>query len=314
MASMRAPIAVPEPLAAHYRDGGAAEQAWAAGLPALAEEFLDRWQLRPQGPPAHGAVSLVLPVLRIDGTAAVLKLQPADDETCGEPLALRAWGGVDAVRLLDHDPGTGTMLLERLDAARSLLTVPDDLAALATLSELLARLVAHPAPEGLRRLSEVMAAILEGVPQALARLADAEERRLLANCTAAVREVAAEPGDRLLHWDLHYANVLASQPASGRPPWLAIDPKPLAGDPGFELLPALRNRWDDVAAVGDVPRAVRRRFDLMTETLGLDRQRARAWTLGRILQNALWGVEGGDLLLQPEQAAIARTLLATGVR
>ncbi|GGP14259.1 hypothetical protein GCM10012278_69320 [Nonomuraea glycinis] len=45
-----------------------------------------------------------------------------------------------------------------------------------------------------------------------------------------------EPGDRLLlHWDLHYDNILAGQ----REPCLAIDPEPLAGDPGFDLWPAL---------------------------------------------------------------------------
>jgi streptomycin 6-kinase len=107
-----------------------------------------------------------------------------------------------------------------------------------------------------------------------------------------------------------------------REPWLAIDPKPLAGDPGFELLPALVNRFE----AGDV----RWRFDLMTEVLGLDRERARAWTLGRVLQNALWkraraarrrdaGVTtgsgsradgGGDAAMDPEQAFIARTLPA----
>ncbi|GGW53564.1 hypothetical protein GCM10010381_43810 [Streptomyces xantholiticus] len=39
--------------------------------------------------------------------------------------------------------------------------------------------------------------------------------------------------DRLLHWDLHFDNVLAAE----REPWLVIDPKLLVGDPGFELCP-----------------------------------------------------------------------------
>ena len=42
-------------------------------------------------------------------------------------------------------------------------------------------------------------------------------------------------------------------------------------------------------ATGNVTRAVLRRFDLLTEVLGLDRQRAIGWTLGRVLQNALCG-------------------------
>ncbi len=54
---------------------------------------------------------------------------------------------------------------------------------------------------------------------------------------------------------------------------------------------------------------MRRRFDLMTDLLGLDRRRARCWTLGRVLQNSLWDVEDGETRLQPEQVAIARALL-----
>ncbi|MEQ7006730.1 aminoglycoside phosphotransferase family protein [Actinopolymorpha sp. B17G11] len=91
---------------------------------------------------------------------------------------------------------------------------------------------------------------------------------------------------------------------------MAIDPKPLAGDPGFEPLPALHNRWDDVVATADVPRAVRRRLDLMTDTLGLDRQGAIGWTLGRVLQNVLWDVGNADTTVHtgPDRA-IAQILL-----
>jgi streptomycin 6-kinase len=86
--------------------------------------------------------------------------------------------------------------------------------------------------------------------------------------------------------------------------------RPETGDPGFELLPALRNRWDEVVATGDVPRAVRRRFDLMTEVVGVDRERAVLWTLGRVLQNTLWDVAQGAGTPPVEQVAIAEALLA----
>ncbi|MEV5237566.1 aminoglycoside phosphotransferase family protein [Streptomyces cinnamoneus] len=281
---------------------------WIAGLPALAADFLDRWGLKADGPGAHGAVALVLPVLREDGSPAALKLQPVTDESTGEPHALRVWGGAGAVGLLDEDAETGTMLLERLDAGRSLMDVPDAEAALLTLSELLGRLQQAPPPAGMRRLADVAAAMLAEVPDALPRLGDPAERRLLASCAAAVEDVVGEAGDRLLHWDLHYENVLAPLPGAGREPWLAIDPKPLVGDPAFDLLPAIGDRWDEVVATGDVARAVRRRFDLMTEVLGLDRQRAVCWTLGRVLQNCLWDIEDGEPALQPEQLAIARAL------
>lgn len=291
-------LEIPDALAAsHARYFGDRGRAWIAALPRLAADRLDRWALRPDGQPLYGAVALVLPVVLPDGTPAVLKLQPVDDETAGEPIALRAWQDHGAVRLFRHDPDSGSMLLERLDDCRTLGTVQDDLAALRILSELLARLNAVPAPEGVRRLADVAAAMLDRVPHVLTLLTDPSEQRLIKICAGAVRELLPEAGDQLLHWDLHYDNVLARHP--GRDPldrdepWGVIDPKPLAGDPGFELLPALHNRWDDVVATANASRAVRVRFDLMTEVLGLDRQRAVGWTLGRVLENALHDIEEG---------------------
>jgi streptomycin 6-kinase len=307
------PIELPDALlSSHRKFFGETGRAWIDAAPNLAADLLDRWQLRADGAPTCGAVALVLPVLRADGTPAVLKLQPVTDDTVDEPDALRAWNGNGAVRLLDYDPASGSMLLERLDADRSLATVGDDLAALQILSELLARLSSVAAPAGLRRLSDVAADILDRVPRALSLVRDTSQRRLIRVCASALEDVLPEAGDRLLHWDLHYFNILASHPADPREPWLAIDPKPLAGDPGFELLAALHNRWDEAVATDDLPRAIRRRFDLMTDILGLDRKRATAWTLARILQNTLWDVERNDTMWHTEpDRAIAQTLLDT---
>ncbi|MFB8352281.1 aminoglycoside phosphotransferase family protein [Streptomyces niveus] len=283
---------------------GARGRAFIAALPGRAADFLKRWELRRTGPAMHGMCALVLPVERADGTPAVLKLQDLDEETAGEPLALRLWDGDGAVRLLEYDEASGTLLLERLDAARDLAGVPvrDGVAVIAGL---LARLTARAAPEGLRTLEGIAGAMLDETPVTVRSLPDGVERRLLLDCAAAVREVAGEPGDRLLHWDLHFENVLAPVPVpaaggEGREPWLAIDPKPLAGDPGFELLPAFVNRFD----AGDILW----RFDLMTEVMGLDRERARAWTLGRVLQNCLWDIQGGVRGLSTVHLAVGREL------
>ncbi|MEU0674980.1 aminoglycoside phosphotransferase family protein [Streptomyces sp. NPDC006172] len=276
-------IDVPHGLAAaQAKANGDAGQAFVAALPTLAAQFLQRWDLRLDGTPMHGRCALVLPVTSTaDGTHAVLKLQLLDEESAGEPAALRAWAGERAVRLLRHDEPTGALLLERLDPTRMLTHVPDPHEAVLVIARLLADLTATPAPAGIRRLGDIAARMLERTPQALTRVEDATARRVLADCAAALREVAGEPGDRLLHWDLHFGNVLAAD----RAPWIAIDPKPLAGDPGFDLWPALANRFDAAD--------VRRRFDAMTDVLSLDRPRARAWTLARLLQNALWNIENG---------------------
>jgi streptomycin 6-kinase len=299
---MRVMLEIPPVLAETQRheDG-----AWVRDLPTLAADMLDKWSLRLDGPLAHGMAGIVLPVVRPDGLEAVLKLQPVTEDSADTASGLLTWAGRGSVLLLDHDETTGSMLLERLDATRPLSTVPDDMVALEILAVLLARLTAVQAPPGTRELADIAAAMLARVPAAVPSLKDPTEQALVRSCAAATAEVLPEPGDRLLHWDLHYDNILAGQ----REPWLAIDPEPLAGDPGFDLLPALDNRWDEVLATGDPAKAIRRRFDLLTETLSLDRERARAWTLARVLQNTLWDTEDGKPTMDPAQATIATTFL-----
>ncbi|MFF4320493.1 aminoglycoside phosphotransferase family protein [Streptomyces sp. NPDC001568] len=294
-------------VAAQLRDNGVAGREFVEGLPARAAGFLERWELRRTGPGMYGATALVLPVERADGTPAALKLPAPDEESEGEPLALRTWAGRGCVRLWEHDESTGTMLLERLDEGRPLsgLAERDSRAAVRVIGELLGRLTSVPAPAGLRGLDGIAARMLDEAPRAAGLLADPRDRRLLLDCAAAVAEVAGEPGDRLLHWDLHFDNVLGAG-AGVREPWLAIDPKPLAGDPGFELLPSIVNNFR--------AEEVRWRFDLLTEVVGLDRERARAWTLGRVLQNCLWEVEDGEDELPDREALVARALLGRGER
>ncbi|WP_374112156.1 aminoglycoside phosphotransferase family protein [Pseudonocardia sp. TRM90224] len=287
------------------------DAAWLAALPSLVADLQQRWSLRADGPLRHGMAGIVLPVLRTDGSPAALKVQPVADDNAATALGLTLWAGNGSVELFEHDPSSGGMLLERLDATRPLASLAGtdtvtDVAAMQILAELLARLVAVQAPAGVRRLADIAAAMVDETPGAARALPDPAERTLLGTCAAVVADLIGEAGDRLLHWDLHYDNVLAGE----REPWLAIDPEPLAGDPGFDLWPALNSGWQEIVVPsGDVERTVLRRFDQLTATLGLDRRRAAGWTLGRVLQNGLWDVEDGSAALDPAQVTLARILL-----
>jgi streptomycin 6-kinase len=88
---------------------------------------------------------------------------------------------------------------------------------------------------------------------------------------------AGEAGDGVvLHQDLHGGNVL-----KGRD-WLAIDPKPLVGEPAFDLASLLRDRRPTTHG------RIRRRLDLLTAETGTDRERAREWGIAHALA---WGLE-----------------------
>src|ERR1700722_6460657 len=184
-------IEVPEALVSwHHKFFGETGRAWIDALPDLAAGLLDRWQLQADGAPTRAARAAATPALR--------KPHPGTDHPVGGPDALRAWNGNGAVRLLDHDPESGSMLLERLDADRSLATVRDDLAALQILSELLARLSSVPAPDGMRRLSDFGADLLDRAPRALTLVSDPSQHRLIQACASALEEVLSEAGDRLV--------------------------------------------------------------------------------------------------------------------
>jgi streptomycin 6-kinase len=98
----------------------------------------------------------------------------------------------------------------------------------------------------------------------------------------------------LLHQDLHGENVLSAQ----REPWLAIDPKPLAGEREFGVAPIVRS-----FELGHSKRDVLYRLDRLTSELGLDRARARSWTIG---QTIAWSV-GSEY--QPAHVETVRWLL-----
>jgi streptomycin 6-kinase len=100
------------------------------------------------------------------------------------------------------------------------------------------------------------------------------ERRLVEAADAALRDLPSTQGEPvLLHQDLHADNVLSS--ARG---WLAIDPKPLVGERELSVAPIVRD-----FTLGHARSDVRRRLDRLTAELGLDRERARAWTVGQTI-------------------------------
>ncbi|MCV2393232.1 aminoglycoside phosphotransferase family protein [Actinotalea sp. M2MS4P-6] len=265
-------------------------QTWLDALPRSAADLLDEWALTPDGDPTHGRCSLVVPVRTADGDAAVIKLGWPHEEARHEALALQRWHGQGAVLLLRADPHRWALLLERAHPRD--LTTLDDVTACEVTAGLLSRLH-RPAPPQLGTLSRSVARWTERLA-ALPRSAPVPHR-MVEQAVSLGEAFAADPetDGTLIHTDAHYENVLAAD----REPWLVIDPKPLSGDPHYEVAPLLWNRWDEVAAA---PRPVlQRRLDAVVDVLGLDRDRTRDWVVLREVCNALWTLEDAERLRRP---------------
>lgn len=296
-------ISVPAALEANRRLG-AAWSAWLDLLPGRVEDLLAEWALAVdagRGGPWHGYCSVVLAVRTEEGRPAVLKVGFPHDENAHEHLALRRWAGDGAVALLRADPHRRALLLDRLGEED--LTATYDLGACEIVAGLYARLHV-PAPPRLRALGSLIA----GWTDDLRRLDRGAPlpRRLVEQAISLGAAFAADPvtNGTLIHTDLHYANVLAGR----HEPWLAIDPKPLSGDPHYEVAPMLWNRWDEIA--GRIRAGVRRRFDTIVDVAGLDEDRARDWVVFRMVHNAACTVTGEDSLPADDARAWLTTCVA----
>ncbi len=281
------------------REGHPGEQ-WISRLPSLIDRLLGEWRLDLDGPLRHGYVALVVPVRRRGGPPAALKVGWIDEQTRYEGLALQWWAGQGAVAALDADPARGALLLERLDPARSLEHL-EEAEALTAAGTVLRRLHAATAPAaGFPAVADLARRWATDLPRRWRDLGCPGNPDVVAAAVAVARDLVVNPGpERLVHGDFHYANVLA-----GRRGWAAIDPKPLIGDPEFDLLPLLRNRWANVLSTGAPEAAVRRRLAVLTDIAGLHGERAARWARLRTLDDALWGLEHGD----PVFTAIAWTI------
>jgi streptomycin 6-kinase len=256
-------------------------RAWIAALPALLDRLCRRWRLQVEdGVAARGYHGVVVPVRR-GAERCVLKLTWPAERAVDEARALAAWRGRGAVLLLEADPAAGALLLERLDPTRTLNSIELEVAA--PVAGRLLRRLAIPAPDGVRSLRAVADDIGGSLHGRQERLGRPVPEGWLAAAGDLAHELGASVGDRLVHADLHYGNVLAGN----REPWLAIDPKPVAGDPEHAVPELLWTRVDEL----EDAQAIRRLLAVLAGSGELDGERARGWAIVRCVDYWLWGLE-----------------------
>jgi streptomycin 6-kinase len=204
----------------------------------------------------------------------VLKVVPADDdESAEEADALALWDGDGAVRLLREDRDRRALLLERAVPGHDLARLPE--AEATAIAVDVAQRLWRPGGRRFRWIGDHVPRWLERAPGDLGASARALYSRL---------DVGRAT---LVHGDLHHHNILRSQRG-----WLAIDPKPMLGEPEFDVPPFLWN-----------PLPCRLRVDHLESRLaafaaaGLDEERIRAWTVIR------------GAYLQPQEAEALLALL-----
>jgi streptomycin 6-kinase len=227
-------------------------------LARTARAVASEWGIRLGEPFPLARFSFVAPA----GDDLVLKLTPPeDDESDEEALALELWSGDGAVRALRRDPARRAILMERLRPGTDLAGMEEDRATAIAVD--VARRLWRPAAAPFRWIGD-------HVPGWLDRAGEGRARALLPHARRLYGALDVGRGT-LVHGDFHHHNLLAS--GSG---YVAIDPKPMRGEPEFDVPPFLWN-----------PLGYRMRLDVTERRLGafaaagLDEERMRAWAVIR---------------------------------
>jgi streptomycin 6-kinase len=256
------------------------------------EPWLKRWALVPDGAPIITPGSRLLPV-RLNDRPAMLKVALDVDEKYGNRL-MTWWDGDGAAQVLAHHEDG--LLLERAMGSRSLMHMAmngEDDEASRILCSALARLHAprETPPPPLVELGPWFASL---------RIATAQHNGLYALSLQTAENLLANPQDvMVLHGDMHHDNVLDF----GERGWLAIDPKRVRGERGFDYANLMCN--PDLPTATD-PARFRRQLDVIVEAAGLDHRRLLQWVLAFAGLSAAWFLEDDALEQASGQLKVAQ--------
>jgi streptomycin 6-kinase len=247
----------------------------------LLAPWLARWRLVLDGAPFTTRFGSRLAPVLAEGAPAMLKVAIHDEERRGGFL-MQWWAGDGAARVLAREGEA--ILLERLAGPRSLAAMArsgaDD-AASAILCEVARGLHAprpRPPPPELVPLNRWFAAL---------RAAAARDGGVFARAQPVADRLLAEPRDIVvLHGDFHHDNVLDG----GARGWLAIDPKGLIGERGFEYANLFRN--PDAATALERGRMARRAA-IVAEAAALEPRRLFEWIFAYAALGAAWSIQSG---------------------
>lgn len=122
----------------------------------------------------------------------------------------------------------------------------------------------------------------------------------------------SSPHDEVvLHGDLHHGNILDF----GTRGWLAIDPKGLVGERGFDYANIFTNPdlAEPTRPVAIEPERFTQRVNIVSEIARIERQRLLMWIVAWCGLSSVWFLQEGDSATVPLRIAeLAMAELASG--
>ncbi|MEW6402276.1 MAG: aminoglycoside phosphotransferase family protein [Chloroflexota bacterium] len=278
-----------------------------AALPSMIDDASKSWGLRDIHPVPNLSYNFVAfakrsPSPRFAGRGqgegdVVLKIGVPHEEFYSEIAALIHYNGDGAVKLLEFDPEHSMFLLERLKPGEMLATLEDDDQRTRIAADVMLKLRGplesdsklsdvHQQAAGLHKFIKLTDWFdgLKNLHPMFGGGTGPFPEKIVARVEETLPRLYTESKKPcLIHGDFHHFNVLSSERG-----WIVIDPKGVIGHPEYEVGPLMINPWGKFLNGIDPRTQTERRLDILSERLGLPRQRLLDWALCHAVLSAWW--------------------------
>ena len=259
---------------------------WIESLPEIIGEIESRWRLKMKEPFPNLSYHYVAPCVCADGSEAVVKIGfPGEAATLfGEMKTLKFIDGRGADKLLRFDEKRYAMLLEKLAPGENLKTIcRNDAAKAVGIAVDAMRKFWRKPPE--KHDFPMLEKWFDGFKRA-EKINFAPE--YVSKAQAYFIELnSASESKVLLHGDFHHENILSAT----REPFLAIDPKGIVGNVGYDVSIFLINHAGWLKNEPDLQEKLDPAIRLFSEAFDITPRDLRRWTFAHSVLSAWWTFE-----------------------
>ena len=258
---------------------------WLVNLPEIIEEIEENWSLSVKKSFPNLSYHYVAPCVCADKSEAVLKIGfPGEAANISnEVKMLKYLDGRNSVRLLRFDEKRFAFLLEKLTPGENLKTIyrNDEAKAVETAIKVM-RAFWRKAPENSKfpRLEDWFKNFEKAEKTEFPSIYIKRARKFFDELTESKQEM-------LLHGDFHHENILSA----AREPFLAIDPKGIVGDIGYDISIFLINHAGWLKSEPGLPKILNSAIQKFAEAFEIEPRALRKWVFAHTVLSAWWTFE-----------------------
>ncbi len=263
---------------------GETGEKWLIDLPRIITEIESEWFLKVEKNFPNLSYNYVAPCVYNDGSEAVLKIAlPLNNpEIYNEAKYLQTANGVGAVKLLESDKSRRAILLERLTPGANLKEIcrEDEAKAVEIAISIMRGLLKEATRNfAFLRLDDWFNNFFEKARNTnFPREFQNKAREFYAELSFAQKQKF------LIHGDLHHENILSAT----REEFLAIDPKGIVGDTGYEIAVFLNNHLWWLASESNLKEILTNAVRCFSEAFEIEQIDLRKWAFAQITLSAWW--------------------------